>query len=323
MSELQKKDQKYVASTYARFPVDLIEGKGSRVRDGEGREYIDMGSGIAVTAFGFADDAWQEAVTAQLGRLQHTSNLYYTEPCVRLAEMLCERTGMKKVFFANSGAEANECAIKVARKYAAKKKGAEYCTVVTLKNSFHGRTLTTLAATGQEHYHELYQPLTPGFVHVTPGDLDELEQIVRTHRVAGILLECVQGEGGVNVLDAEFVRGVAKIAKREDFLLMFDEVQTGNGRTGSLYAYMQYGVTPDVVTTAKGLGGGLPIGAALLGEKAEGVLGFGDHGSTFGGNPVCAAGAVNILSRLDEALLASVKEKGEYLRRAFEGSAGV
>ena len=323
MSELQKKDQKYIASTYARFPVDLIEGKGSRVRDGEGREYIDMGSGIAVTAFGFADDAWQEAVTAQLGRLQHTSNLYYTEPCVRLAEMLCERTGMKKVFFANSGAEANECAIKVARKYAAKKKGAEYCTVVTLKNSFHGRTLTTLAATGQEHYHELYQPLTPGFVHVTPGDLDELEQIVRTHRVAGILLECVQGEGGVNVLDAEFVRGVAKIAKREDFLLMFDEVQTGNGRTGSLYAYMQYGVTPDVVTTAKGLGGGLPIGAALLGEKAEGVLGFGDHGSTFGGNPVCAAGAVNILSRLDEALLASVKEKGEYLRRAFEGAPGV
>ena len=323
MSELQQRDKEYIASTYARFPVDLEKGEGSLLWDTDGKRYIDMGSGIAVTSFGIADKEWQAAVTEQLSRLQHTSNLYYTKPCVDLAEMLCAKTGMKKVFFANSGAEANECAIKAARKYAEMKKGKEYFTIVTLKNSFHGRTLTTLSATGQDHYHELYQPLTPGFVHLAPGDLEELEEIVRTHKVAGILMECVQGEGGVNVMDAEFVKKVAEIAAREDFLLMFDEVQTGNGRTGTLYAYMQYGVTPDVVTTAKGLGGGLPIGAALLGEKAENVFSYGDHGSTFGGNPVCAAGAVNILSRLDDKLLAEVAKKGDYVKQAFTGAKGV
>ncbi len=323
MSELQHRDSEYIASTYARFPVDLERGEGSVLWDTDGKKYIDMGSGIAVTSFGIADQAWQSAVTAQLSKLQHTSNLYYTEPCVALAELLCEKTGMRKVFFSNSGAEANECAIKAARKYAEMKKGKDYYTIVTLRNSFHGRTLTTLSATGQEHYHELYQPLTPGFVHVTPGDLSELEAIVRVHKVAGVLMECVQGEGGVNVMDEAFVKGVAEIAAREDFLLMFDEVQTGNGRTGTLYAYMQYGVTPDVVTTAKGLGGGLPIGATLLGEKAQNVFSYGDHGSTFGGNPVCAAGAVSILSRIDDALLAEVEAKGAYLRHAFEGAKGV
>ncbi len=323
MSTLQEKDKEYVAGTYARFPVELVSGKGSRVWDTDGKEYIDLGSGIAVTAFGIADDLWQEAVAKQAGVLQHTSNLYYTQPCADLAEMLCQKTGMRKVFFGNSGAEANECAIKVARKYAADKKGADTYTIITMKNSFHGRTLTTLAATGQEHYHELFQPLTPGFVHCEAGNLAEFEELVASHKVAGVLLECVQGEGGVFVLDRDFVRGVAAICAREDILLMIDEVQTGNGRTGSLYAYMQYGITPDVVTTAKGLGGGLPIGACLLGEKAERVLGFGDHGSTFGGNPVCAAGACSILSRMDDALLADVREKGAYIREAMTGAKGV
>ncbi len=323
MSTLQEKDKKYVANTYARFPVELISGKGSRVTDTDGKEYIDLGSGIAVTAFGIADEVWQKAVAQQAGKLQHTSNLYYTEPCAALAEMLCERTGMKKVFFGNSGAEANECAIKLARKYAADKKGDDVYTIVTMKNGFHGRTLTTLAATGQEHYHELFRPLTPGFVHCEPNDVADFERVVREHKVAGVLLECVQGEGGVNVLDRDYVRAIAEICTKEDILLMIDEVQTGNGRTGTLYAYMQYGITPDVVTTAKGLGGGLPIGACLMGEKAEGVLGFGDHGSTFGGNPVCAAGACSILSRIDEELLASVREKSDYVMKAFENAKGV
>ena len=323
MSTLQEKDKKYVANTYARFPVELQSGKGSRVVDTDGKEYIDLGSGIAVTAFGIADDAWQAAVAEQAGKLQHTSNLYYTEPCAALAEMLCTRTGLKKVFFGNSGAEANECAIKLARKYAAEKKGDDTYTIVTMKNGFHGRTLTTLAATGQEHYHELFQPLTPGFVHTEPGDIADFERIVSETQVAGVLLECVQGEGGVNVLDRDYVRAVADICAREDIILMIDEVQTGNGRTGTLYAYMQYGITPDVVTTAKGLGGGLPIGACLMGEKVESVLGFGDHGSTFGGNPVCAAGACSILSRIDDALLDDVKKKGDYVREAMTGAKGV
>lgn len=323
MSILQEKDKEYIAGTYARFPVSLVEGKGSRAKDEEGREYIDLGSGIAVTAFGFSDDAWQKAVSAQAAKLQHTSNLYYTEPCVALAEMLCQRTGMKKVFFGNSGAEANECAIKLARKYASDKKGADTYTILTLKNGFHGRTLTTLAATGQDHYHELFQPLTPGFVHAEPDDLADVERLVAENKVAGVLLECVQGEGGVNVLSREYVKGVFEICQKEDIIFMVDEVQTGNGRTGTLYAYMQYGVTPDVVTTAKGLGGGLPIGACLMGEKVASVLGFGDHGSTFGGNPVCAAGACSILSRMDDALLAEVQKKGEYVKEALTGATGV
>ena len=323
MSQLQDLDKQYVAGTYARFPVEVVSGKGSLLRDTDGKEYIDLGSGIGVTAFGIADEAWRNAVIDQLSKVQHTSNLYYTEPCARLAELLCGKTGLKKVFFSNSGAEANECAIKVARKYAAEKKGSEYSTIVTLKNSFHGRTLTTLAATGQEHYHELFQPLTPGFVHVTAGDKQELQSIVESHKVAGILIECIQGEGGVNVVDADFVKFAARLAAEQDIIFMVDEVQTGNGRTGELYAYMHYGITPDVVTTAKGLGGGLPIGACLLGEKVQNVLGFGDHGSTFGGNPIACAGACSVLSRIDGALLASVREKGEYIKKTFTGAKGV
>ena len=323
MSELKTIDKEYIANTYARFPVELVSGKGSLVYDESGREYIDMGSGIGVTAFGIADDEWKAAVTGQLGKLQHMSNLYYTEPCARLAKLLCEKTGMKKVFFCNSGAEANEGAIKAARKYAAEKKGPEYFTIVTLENSFHGRTLTTLAATGQAHYHELFQPLTPGFVHAPANDLEAVKNAALQNKAAAVLIECIQGEGGVIPLQKDFVTGLAAFCKEEDILLMVDEVQTGNGRTGELYAYMNFGVQPDVVSTAKGLGGGLPLGAVLFGEKTEFTLGAGDHGFTFGGNPVCSAGALSILSRIYDKLLADVKKKSAMAFAALQGAPGV
>lgn len=323
MKDIKALDSQYVAHTYARFPVQIVSGKGSLVYDETGKEYIDMGSGIGVTAFGIADPEWQAAVTAQLGAVQHMSNLYYTAPCAELAELLCEKTGMKKVFFCNSGAEANEGAIKAARKYAAAKKGPEYSTIVTLRNSFHGRTLTTLAATGQEHYHELFQPLTPGFAHTPANDLPAAMALARETKAAGILIECIQGEGGVIPMEKEFVQGLAAFCAAEDILLMVDEVQTGNGRTGALYAYMNYGVAPDIVSTAKGLGGGLPLGAVLLGEKVKDVFAPGDHGSTFGGNPVCCAGALSVLSRLDEAFLAEVKKKSGYVFSALSGAPGV
>ena len=323
MHDLKTTDKTYVANTYARFPVEIVSGKGSVVYDEMGKRYIDMGSGIGVTSFGIADETWAQAVTAQLGKVQHMSNLYYTEPCAQLAQMLCERTGMKKVFFSNSGAEANECAIKAARKYAAYQKGAAYSTIITLQNSFHGRTLTTLAATGQAHYHELFQPLTPGFVHAEAGNLESVKALARHHKVAAVMIECIQGEGGVIPLSQEFVQGLAAFAAQEDILLIVDEVQTGNGRTGALYAYMNYGVQPDIVSTAKGLGGGLPLGATLLGDKVQDTLQPGDHGSTFGGNPVCCAGAVSILSRMDEAFLAQVREKSDYVFAALSGAPGV
>ncbi len=323
MSNLTSLDKQYVANTYARFPVEIASGKGSLLYGTDGKEYIDMGSGIAVTSFGQNDPLWLQAVTEQLGKVQHTSNLYYTEPCARLAQLLCEKTGMKKVFFGNSGAEANECAIKIARKYAAEKKGAEYSTVITLENSFHGRTLTTLAATGQEHYHELFQPLTPGFMHTPANDFEALKALALQEKCAGIMMEIVQGEGGVIALDADFVKAVAAFCEEQDIVLIIDEVQTGNGRTGAMYAYMHYGIRPDVVTTAKGLGGGLPIGACLMGEKVESVLGFGDHGSTLGGNPVCCAGAVSIVERLNADFLASVKAKSEKIFSALQGAKGV
>ena len=316
-------DKEYVAGTYGRFPVELVSGKGSLLKGSDGKEYIDMGTGIGVTAFGVADDAWAAAVTAQLGTLQHTSNLYYTEPCAKLAQLLCQKTGMKKVFFSNSGAEANECAIKYARKYSADKKGNQYYNIITLVNSFHGRTLTTLSATGQDHYHELFQPLTPGFLHVEAGDLDGLKKMVAENPTAGILMECVQGEGGVIALTKEFVTGVAQLCKEQDIPLMIDEVQTGNGRSGKLYSYMHFGIQPDIVSTAKGLGGGLPIGATLLSEKVQNALGFGDHGSTYGGNPVCCAGAISVISRLDDAFLAQVAEKSAYVFNALQGAEGV
>jgi len=316
-------DKEYVAGTYGRFPVELVSGKGSIILDSNGKEYIDLGSGIGVTAFGIADDAWTAAVTAQATKLQHVSNLYYTEPCALLAKALCEKSGMKKVFFGNSGAEANECAIKVARKYSAEKKGADCFNVVTLVNSFHGRTLTTLAATGQDHFHKLFNPLTPGFVHVTANDVEDLINTVEASNPAAIMLECVQGEGGVVPLNAEFVQAAAKLASEKDIPLIIDEVQTGNGRTGSFYAYQQFGITPDIVSTAKGLGGGLPIGACLMGEKVQYVLGPGDHGSTYGGNPVCCAGALSVVERMDDAFLTEVKAKSDYIFSALEGAEGI
>lgn len=323
MKSFKELDENYVAHTYKRFPVEIVSGKGSLLYDVNGKEYIDMGSGIAVSALGASDAGWVAAVSAQLSKVQHTSNLYYTSPCAMLAAELCRRTGMKKVFFGNSGAEANECAIKIARKYAAEKKGEDHYKIITLENSFHGRTLATLSATGQAHYHELFQPLVPGFLHAPANDAEALIQLASENKVAAIMMEAVQGEGGVCKLEPDFVTRVADFAKENDILLIFDEVQTGNGRTGELYAYMHYGVTPDVVTTAKGLGGGLPIGACLLGEKVESVLGYGDHGSTFGGNPVCAAGAVYVLSQLDDKMLQGVREKSAYVFEALTGAKGV
>ncbi len=313
MDTVQKQDKEYIAGTYARFPLTVEGGKGSVVWDNAGKIYIDLSSGIAVNTFGAADDEWIKAVTEQAGKLQHMSNLYYTEPCVKLAKMLCERTGMSKVFFSNSGAEANECAIKAARKYAAEKHGADCYNIVTLKNSFHGRTITTLAATGQDGFHKNFLPLTEGFAYAEANNIDDLKKTVSEHKCAAIMFELVQGEGGVMPLDAEFVQEMADIAKKENLLLIADEVQTGNGRSGKLYAYMHYGITPDIVSTAKGLAGGLPIGATMLGDKVQNVYTPGMHGSTFGGNPVSCAAAISILSRIDEKLLADVSEKSKFI----------
>ena len=316
-------DNEYVANTYARFPLCLVKGKGSLVYDEDGKEYIDLGTGIAVNTFGYSDEEWVGAITEQLGALQHTSNLYYSKPCAMLAEMLCTRTGMSKVFFSNSGAEANECAIKVARKYGEINKGAEYTTIITLKDSFHGRTLTTLAATGQDVFHKDFLPLTEGFVHARANDIDDVKRLVAENKCCAIMFEVVQGEGGVLPLKAEFLSELETIAKENDLLLVADEVQCGNGRCGELYAYMNFDITPDVVSTAKGLAGGLPLGATLLGAKVKDILGAGMHGSTFGGNPVCSAAALNVLSRIDGALLADVREKSRYIFDTLDGSKGI
>ena len=321
--DTQKLDQTYIANTYARFPVTIVKGKGSLVWDDTGKEYIDLSTGIAVDIFGVADEEWMAAVTKQLGTLQHISNLYYTEPCVKLAQMLCEKTGMKKVFFGNSGAEANECAIKAARKWSEEKKGKDYSTIITLKNSFHGRTITTLAATGQDVFHHDFTPLTEGFVYAEPNDLADLEQLIKANKCAAVMMEVVQGEGGVMPLGEAYVKGAAKLCEQYDLLLICDEVQVGNGRSGKLYGYMHYGIQPDIVSTAKGLAGGLPLGATLLGEKVQDVLSAGTHGSTFGGNPVCCAGAINVLSRLDEKMLEGVEERSAYIKQELAGAKGV
>ncbi len=318
-----ERDKEYIANTYNRFPVCITHGKGSLLYGDDGKEYIDLGAGIAVNTFGTADEEWLAAVTKQLGLFAHTSNLYYSEPCTLAAEMLCKRTGMKKVFFSNSGAEANECAIKAARRYAKKNKGAEYYNIITLEKSFHGRTLTTLAATGQEAFHKDFRPLTPGFVYTPANDAAALEKTAAENKCAAIMIEIVQGEGGVNALDADFVKAVFETAEKHGLLVITDEVQCGSGRTGELFGYMNYGVKPDIVTTAKGLAGGLPIGATLLGERAENIFEPGLHGSTFGGNPVSCSGAVNVLSRLTDCFLESVRGKGGLVRSMLSGAEGV
>ena len=315
-------DNQYVAHAYGRFDVALTKGQGSTLYDENGKKYIDFGSGIGVTAFGINDPVWTKAVEEQLHRVQHTSNLYYTAPCAKLAQLLCEKSGMKKVFFGNSGAEANEGAIKFARKYSFDKYGAGRSTIITLVNSFHGRTITTLAATGQDSFHTVFDPFTPGFKYCPANDVEAL-QAAATDDVCAVLFECVQGEGGVNNLSPTFVNAIAKLAKEKDILIAVDEVQTGNGRTGTYFAYQQYGITPDIVTTAKGLGGGLPIGAVLFGEKVQDTMTPGSHGSTFGGNPVVAAGACSIVERIDNDFLSEVQRKSEKIRTALAKVKGV
>ncbi len=316
-------DKEYIANTYGRLDVAFKNGKGSVLTDYNGKEYIDLGSGIAVTSFGIADDVWVDAVVKQLNSVQHVSNYYYTQPQAELAQLLCEKTGMKKVFFGNSGAEANECAIKVARKYGNSVMGFENPVIITLKNSFHGRTVTTLTATGQDVFHKDFGPFTPGFVYAQANDKDELVNLVESNDCCAVMMELIQGEGGVMALDSDYVQFVREICDKNNMLLIIDEVQTGNGRTGELFAFINYGVRPDVFTTAKGLGGGLPIGACVMSEKVQDILKAGDHGSTFGGNPVCAAGALSIMQRLDKELLESVKSKSEYIISQLEGADGV
>ncbi len=306
-------DNEYVAHSYSRFDITLVKGKGSTLFDENGKKYIDFGSGIGVTAFGIADNKWKAAVEAQLDKLQHTSNLYYTEPCAKLAKLLCEKCEMKRVFFCNSGAEANEGAIKFARKYSFDKYGDGRSNIITLKNSFHGRTITTLAATGQDSFHTIFAPFTQGFRYCTANDIDELNNMI-SDDVCAIMFECIQGEGGVNNLDYDFVKEIEKLANEKDILIIVDEVQTGNGRTGRYFAYQNFDIRPDIVSTAKGMAGGLPMGAVLFGERVKDVVTSGSHGSTFGGNPVCAAGACSIVERIDDAFLDDVNKKSDYIK---------
>lgn len=310
-------DDEYIIHSYGRFPVLLTKGKGATVQDDTGKTYIDFTSGIGVNALGFCDDNWVQAVSAQLQSLQHTSNLYYTEPCIQAAKLLCEKSGMKKVFFGNSGAEANEGVIKAARKYSFLKYGASRNKIIALQNSFHGRTMAALSATGQDAYHNFFFPFVDGFVFAKANDFADILSKM-TDDVCAVMLETVQGEGGVVPLDKEYVQAVAKACKEKDILLIVDEVQTGMGRIGSLFSYQQFDIQPDLVSCAKGLGGGLPIGAVLFGEKTENVFVPGDHGSTFGGNPVVCAGAVHILNTMDEAFLQDVQKKGAYLKEKIE-----
>ncbi|HNW85552.1 MAG TPA: aspartate aminotransferase family protein [Candidatus Limiplasma sp.] len=304
----------YIADSYARFDVTFVRGEGSALFDETGKKYIDMGSGIAVSVLGYGNEPWEKAVCEQAHQLSHVSNLYYTTPQAELAQLLCERSGMKRAFFGNSGAEANECAIKVARKYSADRHGENVRpVVVTLVNSFHGRTLATLAATGQDTFHHTFGPFPEGFAYVEPNDTAALKAVLDGQPVCAVLLETVQGEGGVEPLTREYLQAVRDMTAERDVLMMVDEVQTGNGRTGTLFSYQRYNWLPDVVTTAKGLAGGLPMGVCLMGEKARDTLTPGSHGSTFGGNPICAAAALAVQKQLTDELLADVKRKGKYI----------
>ena len=316
-NEIKQLDSDYIAQTYGRFNLALSHGKGCQVWDFEGNEYLDFTSGIGVNSLGWADEDWLKAVVHQASSLAHTSNLFFTEPSSRLAKKLSEASGLKRVFFANSGAEANEGAIKTARKYSHDKYGKDRATVLTLVNSFHGRTISTLSATGQEVFHQHFFPFTKGFDHTPANELRALETRLGQKDVCAIILEVVQGEGGVCSLDHEYLQGVQALCHQYDVLLIIDEVQTGIGRTGTMFAYQQFGLTPDIITLAKGLGGGLPIGAFVLGEKVQNTLGKSDHGSTFGANPVSCAGANAVLAKIDDAFLAEIKRKGEKLQKAL------
>ncbi len=316
-NEIKQLDSDYIAQTYGRFNLALSHGKGCQVWDFEGNEYLDFTSGIGVNSLGWADEDWLKAVVHQASSLAHTSNLFFTEPSSRLAKKLAEASGLKRVFFANSGAEANEGAIKTARKYSHDKYGKDRATVLTLVNSFHGRTISTLSATGQEVFHQHFFPFTKGFDHTPANELRVLETRLGQKDVCAIILEVVQGEGGVCSLDHEYLQGVQALCHQYDVLLIIDEVQTGIGRTGTMFAYQQFGLTPDIITLAKGLGGGLPIGAFVLGEKVQDTLGKSDHGSTFGANPVSCAGANAVLAKIDDAFLDEVKRKGEKLQKAL------
>ena len=315
--EIQALDRQYVMQSYGRFPVAIDHGKGATLWDVEGKEYIDFTSGIGVCSLGYGNEAWVEAIAAQAAKLGHISNLFYAEPYVKLARELCTRAGMSNVFFANSGAESNEGMIKLARKYSFDKYGKGRGTVITLHNSFHGRTITTLAATGQDVFHNYFFPFTEGFRYADANDLDSVEAVAG-HDVCAVMFELIQGEGGVLPLDREFVQGVAELCAKRDWLLLIDEVQTGVGRTGSLFAFQQYGVQPDAVSFAKGIAGGLPFGGVMANEKCRNVFTPGTHATTFGGNPVAASAALQVLSTMDQAFLDQVKEKGDYLRAGIE-----
>ena len=310
-------DHQYTMQTYGRFDVDLDHGKGATLWDLAGKEYIDFAAGIGVCSIGYGNEKWAEAILDQATRLGHVSNLFYTQPYAKLAETLCRRSGMAAAFFGNSGAEGNEGLIKLARKYSFDKYGKGRGTILTLKNSFHGRTAATLAATGQEVFHNYFHPFPDGFRYAQAGSMDALQEVAG-HDVCAVLLELVQGEGGVYPMDQDYVHDLAVLCAERDWLLLVDEVQTGIGRTGTLFAFQQYGILPDAVSFAKGIAGGLPMGGFLVSEKCRDVLGPGDHGSTFGGNPICAAAAQAVLDILDEDTLAGVQKKGRCLRSAIE-----
>lgn len=312
-SSIKQKDREYIEPTYARFDIAIESGKGATLKDFSGKEYVDFTSGIGVNAFGMNDTEWKDSVTGQINRVQHACNLYYTLPQTELAQLLCAKSGAKKVFFSNSGAEANECAIKAARKYNADRYGeGKRYEILVLNNSFHGRTMATLSATAQPAFHRHFTPFLEGFPTCNANDYDSFLAAVG-EKTGAVMMELIQGESGVRCLDAAFVKKVAEYCKERDILLIADEVQTGNGRTGKMYCYQHFDIKPDIVTTAKGLGGGLPIGACLFFEKTEGTLTYGDHGSTFGGNPVCCAGGVSVVRRLNDEFLEEVRRKGEWL----------
>lgn len=315
--EIKALHQQYIMDTYRRFPVALQQGEGSRVWDPEGNAYLDFTSGIGVTSLGQCDPRWKAAIVEQLDTLGHVSNLFYTEPSARLAQRLCQRTGMNSVFFANGGAEANEAMIKLARKYSYDKYGEGRSVILTLRQSFHGRTMTTLTATGQEALHQYFFPFAEGFRYVEPEDLPALEA-ENQGDVCAVMLELVQGEGGVRAMDRGYIQALRELCSQRDWLLLADEVQSGVGRTGTLFAFQQYGIQPDVCSFAKGIAGGLPLSGILGNEKCRDVFQPGTHGTTFGANPVCCAAALAVQEIMTEEFLADVAEKGRLLREGIE-----